>query len=268
MIINKLLGRKSPKSDIILTENGIELDNLTMANKFNAHFIEVGENFGCKSLKQYGYRKYMDKKSVRSFFFQPLTVHEIQKLINDSQNSKASNDTTPLHIFKLCPDEVFEYLVHLLNLCIDMGCMPQILKTSLIIPIYKAGAKSELANYRPISLLSYIDKVLEKAIHKRLYDYLSKSDFFCENQFGFRENHSTELALLSLTDRVYEAVDNRKHAIIVSLDLRKAFDVIRHDILLDKLENVGVRGFMLKWFSAYFNNREQKLLLIIPFLIH
>ena len=160
-----------------------------------------------------------------------MTVHEVQKLINKSKNSKASNDSTPLHIFKLCPKEILDYLVHLLNLCISRGCMPQILKTSLIIPIYKAGIKTDLANYRPISLLSYMDKVLEKAIHKRLYDYLNKNNFFCENQFGFRENHSTELALLSLTDRVYEAVDNKKHVIIVSLDLRKAFDVIRHDIL-------------------------------------
>ena len=149
-------------------------------------------------------------------------------------------------------------MVYLLNLCVKEGCMPDFLKTSLIIPIYKTGPKTDLANYRPISLLSYIDKALEKAIHSRLYKFLSKNEFFCKNQFGFRENHSTELALLSLTERIYEAVDNKKYVIIVSVDLRKAFDVIQHDILLDKLENLGIRGFMLKWFSAYLKNRTQK----------
>ena len=118
-------------------------------------------------------------------------------------------------------------------------------------------------NYRPISLLSYIDKILEKAMHTRLYSYLNKTNFFCPNQFGFRENHSTELALMSILERTYTALEQKNWVLLLTIDFQKAFDVIRHDILLYKLAHLGIEGTVLhvNWFKSYLLNRQHQTLI-------
>ena len=116
----------------------------------------------------------------------------------------------------------------------------------------------DCANYRPISLLSFINEIFEKLVYFQIYTYLTKLDFFCTNQYGFRANHNTELALLSLTDRIYKAIDQKQYVVLLSIDLRKAFDVIRHDLLLGKLENIGFKDNVLKLFSSYLTNRNHK----------
>ena len=146
------------------------------------------------------------------------------------------------------------------NLSIQTGCVPHKLKCSKIIPVHKSNSVYDCNNYRPISLLSYIDKILEKLIHRRLYQYLMNINFFCDNQYGFRPHHNTELALLSLTDRIYNAINEGNYVILLSVDLRKAFDVIRHDILIDKLEHIGIKDFMLKWFQSYLSERPHQTL--------
>ena len=129
------------------------------------------------------------------------------------------------------------------------------MKLSTIIPVFKHGSRQDYKNYRPISLLSYVDKILERAVCSRLSAYLNQLNFLCCNQFGFRSKHSTELALISLMDRIYSAIDAGDFVLFISIDLRKAFEVIRHDILIEKLENVGIRGSILQWFVSYLNDR-------------
>ena len=166
---------------------------------------------------------------------------------------RASNDLIPLELFKLYPKSLIERLTLIFNKSIEDGVLPDKLKFSTIIPCFKKGNRKNCSNYRPISLLSYIDKILEKAVYQRLYNYLMKTKFLCVNQFGFRENHSTERAILSLMDRIYKYIDAKDYVIFISIDLTKAFDVIRHDILLKKLEYAGIRGSILTWFKSYLN---------------
>ncbi|MEL7309811.1 MAG: reverse transcriptase family protein, partial [Pseudomonadota bacterium] len=132
------------------------------------------------------------------------------------------------------------------------------LKSSKIIPVFKNDSRLECKNYRPISLLSFVDKIFEKLISVRLYEYLMNIDFFCRNQYGFRTHHSPEYALLSLLDRVYKNIDSKKNVLLISVDLRKAFEVIRHNILIKKLENVGIGGSELRWFSSFLENRKHR----------
>ena len=171
---------------------------------------------------------------------------------------KSTNDVIPLHIFKNCPDHVFAHLTDIFNYIIAKGIMPTDLKKSKIIPIYKNGSRKDINNYRPISLLSYLDKIIEKAIHNRVSNFLNKNKLLCINQFGFRKNHSTELALLSLMERVYRGIDNKEWIMLISIDFRKAFDVINHDILLKKLNHIGIRGNINDWFSSYLSNRRHQ----------
>ena len=126
-----------------------------------------------------------------------------------------------------------------------------------IIPIHKKGSKLSVDNYRPISLLSNINKIFEKIMYKRLYNFLCLQNSFYELQFGFRNKHSTTHALISLTEKIREALDNNKYACGIFIDLKKAFDTVDHNILLKKLEHYGVRGVANEWFRSYLTDRKQ-----------
>ena len=112
-------------------------------------------------------------------------------------------------------------------------------------------------NYRPISLLSIFDKLLEKVMTNRLSKHLEVNQIPHKYQFGFRKNHSTSLALIDVIDNILEHLDNYRHVIGIYLHLQKAFDTVNHKILLFKLYNYGVRGIAYDWFENYLSDRHQ-----------
>lgn len=260
-IINQFLGKQTLKHKIKLKVDGTNIENeLMIANKFNTYFNEVGSKNGATVDNDYNFREYLSQKVSDSFEYHDITLNETNKIINNLKEFKATFDEIPLRIFKLCPSSILSQLTNLLNECIKSGIMPAVLKKSKIIPIHKKGSRLNMNNYRPISLLSYIDKILEKAIHSRLYSYLNRINFFCPNQFGFRKYHSTEFAVMSILEKSYQALEAKKWILLITIDFQKAFDVIRHDILLHKLANIGVKGKMLDWFASYLNKRQHRTL--------
>ena len=100
-----------------------------------------------------------------------------------------------------------------------------------VIPIHKGGSTQDINNFRPISLLSIFDRIIEKIMHRRLYDFLEHHSLF-ENQFGFRKNNSTSYALMEITEKIKESIDSGKFGCGIFIDLRKAFDTVNHDIML------------------------------------
>ena len=115
----------------------------------------------------------------------------------------------------------------------------------------------EVNNFRPISLLSIFDKIIEKLMHKRLYDFLDEHDILYEHQFGFRKFYSTAYSLIEITEKVKNTIDDGKYGCGIFIALKKAFDTVNHKILLAKMEHYGVRGNILKWFESYLSNRKQ-----------
>ena len=140
---------------------------------------------------------------------------------------------------------IIKPLTYIFNQSLTTGVIPDDLKIALVTPIYKANGKEEFSNYRPISVLPCFSKILEKIIYKRVLKYLDKHNMLFQGQYGFRKNHSTNLATIELTTKLLQAIDNNEYTIGVFLDLAKAFDTVNHEILLKKLEHYGIRGIAL-----------------------
>ena len=140
---------------------------------------------------------------------------------------------------------------------LQQGKFPEKFKIAKIIPIHKKGDPKDINNYRPISHLSSFSKILEKIVHCRLSCFLEKHNFFSKFRFGFRENHSTELAVSYLVSEIANTMENGFITIGIFLDLSKAFDTINHQILLTKLHHYGIKGNVLNWFASYLLNQQQ-----------
>ena len=140
---------------------------------------------------------------------------------------------------------------------LNTGIFPDELKIAKVIPLFKKDDPKLLNNYRPISLLPTISKVIEKIIFTQLSTYFNENKLIFDNQYGFRPKHSTEYAALELVDRIITHMDNKEVPINIFLDLSKAFDTIDHTILLAKLRYYGIHDTALLLMKCYLNNRKQ-----------
>ena len=181
--------------------------------------------------------------------------------------TRITSTTAPLIGFdslstKLIQQTIGEIIIpfrHIINQSFVTGVVPENLKVAKVIPIYKSGNKNVFNNYRPISILTALSKIMEKILCNRLVNYLEKYNILYKHQYGFRSKHSTIHPILHLLKYIADAYDKTSKDITMAvfLDLSKAFDSINHDVLLYKLCHYEIRGISNKWFSSYLSNRKQ-----------
>ena len=123
--------------------------------------------------------------------------------------------------------------------------------------MYKGEDETLPENYRPISLLSIYNRLFEKLLYRRLIKFIDKNDILYDLQYGFRNKHSTQHAILDIVNTIHSNMDNRKYSRGIFIDLKKAFDTVNHEILLTKLEHYGIRGVINSWFRSYLSDRRQ-----------
>jgi len=123
--------------------------------------------------------------------------------------------------------------------------------------LFKSGDRTNATNYRPISKLPTLSKILERVVHSQLHEYLNSANLLSDNQFGFRSKRSTTTALSTFADEVLLNMEKGHICGAVFLDFTKAFDTVDHGILMSKLSSVGVSTTALEWFTSYLSNRKQ-----------
>lgn len=193
------------------------------------------------------------------FFLYSVDEEEIFDIIMNLKNSFSTGvDNINTKITKECAISLSKILVYYINQSFESGVFPDCLKIAKIIPIYKRnGAKYEIENYRPISLLNIISKVFEACLYNRLYSYLNINKFFENSQFGFLKKSNTTSACISFIDKIQRGLNINNLVCTIFLDVAKAFDCVDRKILLKKLEQIGIRGNAYDLFDSYINDRNQ-----------
>ena len=205
-----------------------------IAHHFNNFFINVGKKLTSSFQTQsYSFDKYLSKPNLNSFFARSTTPHEILQLSYLLKVDKSSGpDSFSPKVVKNCINSFANPLCDIFNKSLSSGIVPNKLKVAKIVPLHKKNDINNVENYRPIALLSVFAKLLEKVMHKRLYDFLLKCDILTSKQFGFRRNYSTDLSIVNFTNDILREITNGMFCYGVFMDLSKAFDTIDHHILL------------------------------------
>ena len=248
--------------DVLTTEKCTVTGSLNILNELNKHFVNISniiqktlfmkENFSMLQSKLDEKLRYVE------FNIEYITAFEVKKHIDNLDVNKSTGiDGIGPKILKYCGDYITSAIASIINNCIDQNVFPDLLKQACVIPIHKGGDKNDPHNYRPISILPTISKIFEMHISNQIQYYFKKYELIHETQSGFRQHHSCQTALTHLIDSWLKDVDSGKYVGAVFLDLRKAFDLVDHEILLHKLKLYHFSQRSVEFFSSYLSNRRQ-----------
>lgn len=242
----------------IRVANKMVTDPQEIANHLNNYFIEL-TNQACNATPYNGIIKNTNSKHINnSIFLEPVNPVEVRAIIMSLKNTQSvGNDSITTKIIKHCVDLLIPHFTYLINLSFEQGKFPECLKKSVIKPIHKKGDVIDMSNYRPITLIPIFSKVFEKAMQKRLVNYLNKYELIKSEQYGFQKGKSTTLAAFHLVNNILTSIDKGIAATVIFFDMSKAFDFVSHDILIQKMENYGIRGPAMEWSKSYLQNRQQ-----------
>lgn len=245
--IKQIISLKPMSSNLLskILKDDTELtDCKSIADAFNAYFSGIGNNLAAlvPSVNKTA-MEFMPPRQLHSFYLCSTTPKEIEEEIDKLNPSKATGPySIPVRTLKVLKGLILKPLEIIFNVSLSTGVVPDSFKLASVIPIYKEASQINVSNYRPISLLSIFNRVLEKIMFKRLISFIDNAKILYNKQFGFRLKHSTLQAILSITDKIQGAIDDGNYSCGIFLDLSKAFDTVNHQILLKKLEHYGIRG--------------------------
>ena len=258
--INELRGKsKANASPFFTINNTVLTDKKSIANKFNNYFCNLAatlnEDIPKHHIGSENFKKFLHKSEQSSLFLNDTEINEVIDIIKEFGNNKSSD--FPIVVVKHCAPIIAPTLCRLYNSCMLSGSFPDELKLGIITPVYKKRQKDKIENYRPISALPIFGKIFEKLLYSRIYDFMIERKIICENQFGFRKDHSTSHAINHSVNFIKESHALKKHVIGIFIDLSKVFNMINHNTLLQKLYNYGIRGITHNLIRSYLSNRFQ-----------
>nr|XP_034824833.1 uncharacterized protein LOC117982579 [Maniola hyperantus] len=263
-LINTLCCNKSKEVTVpakLKTENDFICDPVEICEYFNKFFSTIGETLAnAIPATDHKANVFIGTKIVLSQLSHllPTSIAEVSKIVDNLNcNTAAGIDGVNTKAIKCIKTLIISNLTNCINDCLERGIFPESLKLAKVTPIFKSGNKSDPGNYRPISVLPIISKIFEKIIYNRLEIFLNINNIISQNQYGFRKKSNTLSATIDLITKLKVNIDQKKIALGIFIDLKKAFDTVSHEILLEKLANLGITGSAYSMFKSYLSNRSQ-----------
>ena len=241
-------------------------DSTKVANHINTFYTTVASNLVKKlpltknefCTDSQKFKKFYADKGITECIFKlsPVTIDFVfSELCKLHPNKSTGLDNIPAKFLRDGASVLKDPITSIINLSILTNSVPDDLKCARVTPLFKKGCRSVVGNYRPISILSVISKILEKSVYSQLNQYLTDHHLLYTHQSGFRGTYSTDTCLIHLTDHVRAQVSRGNYTGMVMLDLQKAFDTVNHDILCNKLRAMGIES--VDWFRSYLSGRQQ-----------
>lgn len=262
-IVNELIGNKSklrnPDKIVLKVNDVIISDPELCANSFNDYFSTAAGQLTENMPESNDFLNFLiTYEGCSTLHFQPTTTAEIFQLITNLNSSSAVGfDGISCSFLKRFAAELSPITSKLINNVFVSGCVPDILKISKVIPVYKSGDKNCCSNFRPIAMQGGFCKVFESAAQSRLKKHLETNRITNINQFGFTDSSNTTAATLQLVTSIQNNLDRGKLVSCLFLDLSKAFDCVDSRILCKKLEHINLDEKLISLFASYFHNRTQ-----------
>ena len=254
--INKLINKRSKTTTIqSLRVDGITIfDSKEIANSMNQFFCTVGEKLS-KDIPETENPLLNDEYIVNpknaTFSFAPVTPKQLIETMGKFKTSQGSGlDCISSFFLKVRMPVLAGSLSRLFNISMSLGIFPDEWKIARVAPIYKDGSEDENSNYRPISVLTVISRLFEKLVYDQFYGFLNVNKLLFSQQSSFRLLHSVLTCLLKCTNDWYLNLENSEYTAVTFIDLKKAFDTVNHDILIQKLEHYGVKNKEICWFRS------------------
>jgi len=254
-VLNHLSDRKREKSSTTLLDNGISIaDDQMVAYIFQDYFMSIVGSTEI-ILKNH---VILGERISHTFEFDYVTTREIAFILKSLDIGKATgiDDISPFMLSQTS-DEIAKHVEILINQMFTYGVYPSKLKQTVIHSIHKKESQVVKENYRPVSVTTSLDKVIETAILNQINEFFTQHEILDLYQFGFKKGRSCEDLLAKVISTVSNVLDNKRVAIVISLDLSKAFDMVNHDILLSKLEHYGIRNKAYDLLKDFLANRVQ-----------
>ena len=262
--INEILHKQTKKTkflDHFVIDGKQITDQKAISNAFNNYFVNIGPNLAAniKLPNSKSFKNFLRNPTSHKFILACTNEENILKIIDRLHpKNSCGPDEISVKLLKEIKHEIIKPVALITNQCILTGVFPDTLKIAKIIPIHKKDDKTQLENYRPISIfLPAISKVIERVIFDQMHDYFHTNKLYFEGQYGFRKKNTTELAAVEMIDRITQELYKGNTPLNIFLDLSKAFDTLDHEIMLYKLEYYGVTGPALQLLRSYLSDRKQ-----------
>ena len=236
-------------------------DPHVIASLFNKYYSQVApkldESLGPSNTDPLSFMPNLDIPDTMTF--QPVSEEYIALVICELKDAAAGLDGISTKLLKGILPAILPQVTHLMNLCLATNTFPSKFKTAVITPIYKSGSPTLFSNYRPISVLPVLSKILERIMYNQLLTFVHEQNILYDKQFGFRSKHSTYMPLVLLYDQITANLADGRKAAGIYLDLARAFDTVNIKILLKKMEKYGFRDGALEMLTSYLTDRSHQL---------
>lgn len=243
-----------------LCSSGLDSQSPFPADELNMHFSSITFDSMAPSVSDYLRDLTLTDEQFPLFTFSQVSLMDVRKAVMHFSSNARGEDNIPLSVITAALPEIAPYVMAVFNQSIKESVFPSKWKKSLVLALNKVPSPSTMSDMRPIALLSFLSKLLERLIHQQLLNYVETCSLIDPFQTGYRTGHSTQTTLLKLTDDIREGMDKRHVTLLLLFDFSRAFDSVCHVTLLKKLRTMGLALSAIRWIASYLMEREQAVL--------